>query len=281
MKVAVITDSGSNYYSENIRPEGLFCVSLQVIDADKGYREGQEITPKEVYELLAQGKMLKTSSPLVADVEAVVDDIIEQGYEMVFSVNITTGLSSTIQMVKMVCEQKGIKHDYFDCWTTARAQLECATKALKLFNEGKEIEVVKEELQTMADHSRTFVLPVDMKHLVKGGRITPLAGALAGFLKINPVLYLDEGTKGVNEVYKKVRTQRKAFEIVVSDMLEEGVDESYKICVTHVRDLEAGERMAAMIKEAIPNADYYLTDLVPVVGCHTGVGCVAVQYVKK
>lgn len=281
MKIAVLTDSGSNYYGEQIQKDGLFCVSLQVIDGDKGYREGQEITSLETYNLIEAGKMLKTSSPLVSDVEDVVDQIKEAGYDGLFGVNITSGLSSTINMVSMVAEQKGIKFDYFDCWTTARVQLQCALKAVEMFEDGKNFEEVKEVLQDMADHSKTFVIPVDMDHLIRGGRITPVAGKLAGLLKIVPVLYLNQETGGKNHSYKKVRTQKKAFATVIDDMLEEGVDENYKICVTHVKDEKAAQEVKEMILDKIPNADLYVVDLVPVVGVHTGLGCVALQYVKK
>lgn len=281
MKVAVITDSGSNYYGEKISKEGLFCVPLQVIDQDTGYREGIEITSLETYDLIDQGKMLKTSAPLVADIEKVVDEIIAAGYDAIFGVNITTGLSSTISTVTMICQQKEITYDYFDCFTTARVQLECAFKALDMFNQNKSVSEVKEALQVMIDHSNTFVIPVDMQHLVRGGRLTPIAAKLAGLLKIVPVLYLNEETKGRIESYKKVRTLKRAFETVIDEMVAEKVDETYKICVTHVKDSKAGQLFMKMLKERIPQADAYLVDLVSVVGVHTGLGCVATQYVKK
>lgn len=281
MKVAVLTDSGSNFFGENIVKEHLFCVPLQVIDHNKGYREGLEITSLETYDLIEQGKMLKTSAPLVGDIEEMVDHILELGYDAIFGVNITSGLSSTISTVSMVCEQKGVTYDYFDCWTTARVQLQCALKAVEMFNEQKSFEEVKQELQIMADHSKTFVIPVDMEHLVRGGRLTPLAARLAGFLKIIPILYLNQKTGGTNESYKKVRTLKKAFETVIQDMKDNHVDDTYKICVAHVKAKESGQQLYDMILEQIPNADIYLVDLVPVVGVHTGIGCVAMQYVKK
>ncbi|HHX53046.1 MAG TPA: DegV family protein [Erysipelothrix sp.] len=281
MKVAVLIDSGSNYYGENIVKDNLFCVPLQVIDGTKGYREGLEITSLETYDMIDEGKMLKTSGPLVGDIEEMVDHIIELGYDAIFGVNITTGLSSTISTVSMICNQKEVTYDYFDCWTTARVQLQCALKAVDMFNEGKSFSDVKEELQTMVNHSNTFVIPTDMDHLVRGGRLTPIAAKLAGLLKIVPVLYLNETTKGRIESFKKVRTFKKALETVIQDMIDEGVDETYKVCVVHVKDEKAGQLFFDMIKERIPQADAYLVDLVSVVGVHTGVGCVAMQYVKK
>lgn len=279
-KVAILIDSGSNYFAENIESNDIFCTSLQVVDGDKGYREGQEISSIETYHMIKEGKLLKTSSPLVSDVEDLVDSIIEKGYDAIFAVNITSGLSSTISMVSMVCNQKEISYDYFDCFTTARVQLECALRARDLFNQGEDIIEVKKQLQEMIDHSNTYVLPIDLKHLQRGGRLSPTAATVAGLLKIVPILYLNESTGGLIETMKKVRTMKKAIDQSIEDMIEHGVNENYKVCVAHVLDESLGQYVLDLIKERIPGVDIYLTDLVPVVGVHTGLGCIAMQYVK-
>ena len=44
MKAAVITDSGSDIYTQDVNLEGLFRVPFQVIDGDKVYLDGETIT---------------------------------------------------------------------------------------------------------------------------------------------------------------------------------------------------------------------------------------------
>ncbi len=281
MKTAVITDSGSNIYYEDLTiPEDLFVVPLQVIDGDKAYREGVEITIHETYQKIKEGKLLKTSLPLLGDIEAVFREIKDKGYEQIFAVPITSGLSSTIQAMQTVAQDFDIPFDVFDCYTTARVQLECAFKALEMFKTGSSNQEVHLKLRDMADHSITFVVPKDMDHLARGGRLTPLAAKLAGLLKISPILYLNKSTLGKIESYSKVRTMKKALGNVVDYFVEQGVDENYRICVTHVMDLEMGQTMVDLLKEKFHKTDIYLTDLISVVGVHTGIGCVALQYVK-
>lgn len=281
MKTAVVTDSGSNIYYEEIdKPNDLFTVPLQVIDGEKSYREGVEISILDTYNLIKDGKLLKTSLPILGDIEDLFKEIIAQGYDRIFAVPITSGLSSTISAMTTIAQQLDIDFDYFDCYTTARVQLECSLKAVEMFNEGKDIAEVKSVLKDFSDHSVTFVLPVDMNHLARGGRLTPLAAKLAGFLKINPVLYLNEETGGRIESYTKVRTMKRALQTVVDYFESHGVNEQYRICVTHVLDKVNGQALFDMLKEKFPLTDIYLTDLISVVGVHTGIGCLAVQYVK-
>lgn len=281
MKVAVVTDSGSNIYHEKIEIEGLYKVPLQVIDGEKGYREGIEITIDETYEMIAQGKMLKTSLPLVGDIVDLFTQLKAKGYDLIFGVPITTGLSSTIPAMVTAAQQVGIDFEYFDCYTTALVELECALGARTLFDQGASVELVKQRLQEAIDHSVTFVLPTDLMHLSRGGRLSPTAAKIAGLLKINPVLYLNESTKGKIENYQITRTMKKAQKVALEYFKEKGVGKGYRICVTHVRAEEEGKRFLAMVNESFPMAQAYLVDLISVVGVHTGIGCVATQFVKK
>ncbi len=281
MKVAVVTDSGSNIYHEKVTMEGLYKVPLQVIDGERGYREGIEITIDETYDMVAQGKMLKTSLPLVGDIVDLFTQLKEKGYQLIFGVPITTGLSSTIPAMVTAAKQVGIDFEYFDCYTTAMVQLECALGARRLFDKGASVELVKERLQEAIDHSVTFVLPTDLMHLSRGGRLAPTAAKIAGFLKINPVLYLNEETQGKIENYHLTRTMKRAQKMALDYFKEKGVGEGFRICVTHVKAIEDGQRFLAMVEEAFPKAEAYLVDLISVVGVHTGIGCVATQFIKK
>lgn len=281
MKIAVVTDSGSNIYHEKVEVAGVYKVPLQIIDGDKGYREGVEITIEDTYEMVFQGKMLKTSLPLVGDIVALFKQLKEEGYDMIFGVPITTGLSSTIPAMVSAARQVDIDFDYFDCYTTAMVQLECALGARKLFDQGASVELVKQRLQDAIDQSVTFVLPTDLMHLSRGGRLSPTAAKIAGMLKINPVLYLNEETEGRIESYQLTRTMRRAQKVALDYFRDKGVGEGYRICVTHVRALADGQRFLKMVEEAFPLAQAYLVDLISVVGVHTGIGCVATQFVKK
>lgn len=283
MKLAIITDSGCNYYQEKheIDHPDVYVVPLQVVDGDKGYRDGVETNPKHTYDLIKQGKLLKTSSPLMSDIEHMMQSLVEKGVTHVLSIPITAGLSSTSNAFDLVAKQHNLEITHVDCKATARIQYECVMSAQKMIQEGKTIEQIVSVLDQMIKQSCTFVLPVDMKHLSRSGRLTPMAATLASFLKISPILYLDTTTNGKIEQYKKVRTLKKAFSTVIDHFVEAGVDSSYKVCITHVNAIESGEEFMEMLQEKIPNADISFVDLVSVVGVHTGLGCVACQYIKK
>lgn len=280
MKIAVITDSGSNAFQEKVEMPGLYVLPLTITDDENTYLEGVNISVDETYELMAQGKLLKTSQPPLGLIEELFIRLKDE-YDLLFAVPITSGLSGCLSAMSATAKRFDIDFDFFDCYSTASNQLHLATSARKMFDQGMAVDKVKEILKESADNSVTFVLPVDMKHLVRGGRLTKRAATLAGLFKIVPVLIVNEGSGGKNDVFDKVRTLKRAEERVITYFREHGIGKGYRICVAHVRNQAEGENMVKRMEEAFPEADIYLTSLISTVGVHTGLGCVAFQYIKK
>lgn len=281
MKVAVVTDSGSNYREENYDVEGIYCVPLTITDDDKTYLMGEELSVMDCYQMVKEGKILKTSMPPVGRIELLFTQLKEEGYDAIFAVPICSGLSGCISAMITTAERVGILFEYIDCYSTASNQLYLTLTARKMLDNGTDIKEVKEVLQKAAEDSVTFVMPVDLNHLVKGGRLTKRTAILAGLLKISPITIVNKESGGTNDIYDKPRTLQRAEEKVIDYFREHGVGKGYRICVAHVLDINEGTHFYNMMKEAFPEAEIYLTDLVAAVGCHTGVGCVACQYIKK
>lgn len=281
MKVAVVTDSGSNIYHQNVKMEGLFALPLQIIDGNDVYLEGETISIHDTYELIAEGKMLKTSLPPVGRIEELFEQLKAEGYEMVFGVMITTGLSGTLSAMQTAAIRHDMPFEYVDCFSTASNQLHIATSARKLFDKQVPVEEVKRLCEIAVDDSVTFVLPVDLNHLARGGRITPMAARLGGFLNIKPVLKVARDTGGKNDAYDKVRTVRKSYQVVVDYFREHNVDENCLICVAYVKNREKGQDLYDLMHKEFPETEIFLTDLISTVGVHTGLDCVGLQYIRK
>lgn len=281
MKVAVVTDSGSNIYHQNIKMDGLYALPLQIIDGNEVYLEGETISIGDTYDLIAQGKLLKTSLPPIGRIEELFDQLKEEGVELIFGVMISSGLSSTLSAMHTAAERFEIAFDYVDCYATASNQLHLAISARKLFDIDTPVEEVKRLLEISVEDSVTFVIPDDLQHLARGGRITPMAAKLGGFLNIKPILKVAKDTGGKNDAYEKVRTMRKAYDVVIKYFKEHQVDENCLICIAHVQNKERGQQLFDLMQENFPTTEMFLTDLISTVGVHTGLNCVALQYIRK
>lgn len=281
MKIAFVSDSGTGKDVKTLALDGIYSVPLQVSDGNENFHDLEEISLDEVYTRMREGHMLATSLPALGKIEELFQQLKEQGYEMVFAVPICTGLSGTMNAMRMSAETIGLAFDYVDCHVTAVVQEYMIKCAKKLSEEGKPLDEIKQTLEAIVHTTNTLLLPDDLQHLKRGGRLTPLAAALGGLLKIKPILQINEKTSGKIDVLDKVRTMHKAMDKAIEMMKQDGVDHTYSITVAHADDEAEGIVLQDKLKAAFPDAEHHMIKLVSVVGVHTGRGCQAIQYFKK
>lgn len=88
----------------------------------------------------------------------------------------------------------------------------------------------------------------DLDHMKRGGRLTPMAAALGGLLKIKPILHIGKSTNGKVDVLDKVRTMTRAQDRVIKHLKELNVDSDYTFIVAHVDALDAAKNMHKRLK---------------------------------
>lgn len=280
MKIAFVTDSGTGKSVAQMQQDGIFSIPLQVSYDHTNYQDLEELGIDRVYELMREGHMLSTSLPSLGKIEALFTHLKDEGYEQIFAVPICTGLSGTIHAMEMCAKTVGIPFDYVDCHVTAVVQEYMIRLAKRLHEENKSLAAIKAILEDIVASANTWLLPDDLQHLKRGGRLTPLAATLGGLLKIKPILKINRETQGRIDVADKVRTMHKAMDKVITMMKAEGVGKGYSITVAHADDEIEASYYMAKIKEAFPDAKHQIIKLVSVVGVHTGRGCQALQYFK-
>ena len=282
MRVAFVTDTGTGATPNELLKEGIYGVPLQITIKDVTRLEGEEINVDEVYELLSKGVDLKTSLASMKRCEELFERLKQDGYDTIFAVPICSGLSGTINMMRVVAQEYDLAFEYFDCHVTAYVEHYMIVKAKQMYEDHKSLAEIKEYLEKVCDSTNTLLIPDDLKHLQKGGRLTPFAATLGGLLKIKPILQINKATLGKIDVLDKVRTMSKAMDKTLDNIKAHinGDGEGYCIAVTYVLCEDRAKDLLAKYKEAFPKAKFIFAPLVSVVGIHTGVGCLAIQYFK-
>ena len=280
MKTAIILDSGSYYYVDSLNEKGIFAVPLQIINGNDTYMESLEISIEDVNKLLFEKNVLKTSLPSLGMIEDLFNNIKNDGYDSVLVIPITSGISGTLNAMRTAAEFVGLKFNSIDCFTTAWIPQIIAIDARKKLNEGMEIEDVIASYDEMISKSDTFIIADDLSHLSRSGRLSPVAAALGGFLKIKPILHLNKSTDGVIDAFSKVRTMNKAIDTLIDHMKEQGVGDGYFIGIADVGAPDLRELTVNRIKSAFPTAKIVENQLISTVSVHIGIGSIAFQYAK-
>ncbi len=280
-KTAVLTDSGTGLTQKEAQEAGLFFLPLQVLHEDRQYLDGVSIQLHEVYDLLKQQAKLTTSMPPIGLVEETLTKIKEAGYDSIICIPITSGLSSSMALIQATAEEIGIKVHLIDCYSTCYLQRYLAMCAKQLADQGIAAEEIVKRLNDSIASSNTLIIPDDLQHLKSGGRLTPVAAALGGLLKIKPLLQLNQSCEGKIDVYDKVRTMSKAQEKAINTFVNEHVDGDYICSCLHTDALESGNALKEKLQAALPNTEIYFGYIGAVISVHTGIGCLGIQYMKK
>ena len=83
--------------------------------------------------------------------------------------------SGTINAMEMCARTVGLAFAYVDCHVTAVVQEYMIKTAKRLHEEGKTIQEIKDVLSRIVETTDTLLLPNDLQHLKRGGRLTPVS----------------------------------------------------------------------------------------------------------
>ena len=283
MKVAFITDSSCGIHPDKMKEKGIISLPLQIVlpDQENTLLDFVDAPLEKIYEYIEEGVMMSTSIPPLGLIQKTFKDLKKDGYEAVFCIPINPGLSSCFNALRLSAEEVGLQFIHVDVHTTAMLELYSIIRAKEMYDEGIEVGEIKRKIQDMADEAMTFVIPNDLDHLKKGGRLTPLAATLAGLLKIKPILKIDASCDGKIDVFDKIRTFNKAVDRVVKELEQRGVDENYIICIAHSNGMEHAQLTKEKLLEAFPNHRIEIVPLVSVISVHTGIDCIGIQAFKR
>ena len=105
-KIAILVDSGSDVPPELLERYHIFMIPLKILFNEGEYLDGVTIDAAEVYRRLPT-EIPKTSLPDGNQITEVLDRIYNEGYRQVLGICISSGLSGTCNMLRVVCEEYG------------------------------------------------------------------------------------------------------------------------------------------------------------------------------
>ena len=163
---------------------------------DNHYKDGVNLSKREFWHRLLNEKVIpKTAQPSPAEFRELYEELFDRGYEKIISVHVSSKLSGTQQAAKVAKEMTKREKDIYivDSKAVTFTQAHQALEAAKMAKEGKGIKEILENLDRLANVSKVYFAVNDLTYLEKGGRIGRASSIIGGFLKIRPVLKLEDG----------------------------------------------------------------------------------------
>lgn len=275
-KIAILVDSGSDVPSDFVKEHNIFVAPLKIIYKDREYEDRLDITPQQIYDRLGE-EIPKTSLPGSDRVTALFDEIVAQGYDTVLIITISTGLSGTHNMLRMMAEQYGkFEYHMVDTKNIGIGAGQQAMLAAQMLQEGKSLDAILDALKVSAEQSKVYFVLDTLEYLAKGGRIGKVSAILGGLLKLRPIISCN--TDGIYDTVAKVRGNVAALSKAISIAVEEAEKHvRYTVAVAHGSALEEANRVLEELKRRLPKCERFLkTDVSPALSVHTGPGLIGI-----
>ncbi len=272
MSIQIITDSTCDLDPAMIQGMSLVILPLSIIVGDQSYLDGETILLPEVYDMMRQGIVPKTAQIPYERTYNVFRSCLEEGNDVIY-ISFSSTMSGCFALAQMVAEELRAEFPnrniaVLDSKGGSGATGLIVLQALKMADSGYAFEVVKAEIEYMADHIEHIFSVDDIEWLAKGGRIPKFVGTIGNILSIRPILFVEKGCIAVQRV---IRGKKKAIQAVADKVITMAADfPAQLIAITHADDLPSAKALAELILRGLPNCKTTLCQIGAVLGVHLG-----------
>ncbi len=284
-RIGLMVDTASDMPQEYIDKYDVKTVNFMVTFGDESYIAKEEISNEEFYKKIKEtGIHPKTAqTPYQTLYDALLQNAKECETLLFFTLSSKgSGQCQTATLIAKELMEENPELDIRVIDTMAYSQYITAgvVYAAELIEQGLSAdEIVEKSVEYIRKWDACFVVD-DLNYLMKGGRINRATAVVGSMLDIKPALSVRDG---IIDTIAKIRGKKKVFKKMI-EIIEESegfVAEKTKIAIVHT-DEEAAKEFAKVIADAFGEDKIWMIEEIgPVIGAHTGPGCVAALYYKE
>lgn len=273
--VHIVTDSACDLTDDETARDGITVVPLSIRFGSDEYVDRVELSVDDFYSKMATSPSLpETAAPSPGAFENAFKDAAEAGADSVICINLSSGLSATIQSARTAAKAlEGIVDvRVIDSRSITGGLGTQVLEAARAAREGVAADDIVAMVTDMAEHTMVFGTLDTLDNLKKGGRIGNAQAMLGSMLSIKPIINI---SSGVVEEAAKPRTRRKAFEWLRKQIFDEPSISHLSIMHGMAPDIDA---FLDLIEPRFPRGSYRLGNIGAVIGSHGGPRVIGVCY---
>jgi len=284
MGVKIITDSAADLPVELLQAYDIDLIPLRVYDeAETEYLDGVTLESVTLLQKMREGAVYRTSLPSLETFQEKFVSYAKEGNPCIY-LAFSSELSGTYQSSVVIKEE--VKETYanldleiIDTKCASLGQGLVVLEAAKMAKDGASKEDILKRVDFLMSHMEHIFTVADLQYLVRGGRLSKVAGFIGGLLNIKPILNVEEGKLLPLE---KVRGKKKVLSRIVDIMEERGKDlKGQTIGMTHGDDLETAEALKSLITERFGCEVFIVNTIGAAIGAHTGPGVITLFFLNE
>ena len=287
-KYVLVTDSSCDLSEAMVRELDLSVLPLSFHIGETSYKDHpdrREMDPKDFYDRIRSGAMPTTSAVNPEEYIEHLTPFLEQGQD-VLVLAFSSGLSTTCQSAQIAAAELSERYPerkllVVDTLCASMGQgLLCWHAAQKRLA-GESMEAVRDWCEENKLRLCHWFTVDDLMHLKRGGRVSAATAVVGTMLQIKPVLHVDDEGRLIN--VSKARGRRASLDALVSKAGELATEPAAQrlMLISHSDCETDAQYVADQIKEKYGVQRIELNNIGPVIGSHTGPGCVALFFLGE
>ena len=275
MSVRIVTDSASDLTDEEAKLLGIKIVPLIIRFGDQELIDRTELGVDEFYtRMAASDDVPQTAAPAPGAFQSAFRDCFNEGAATVICVNISSGVSATMQAATAGAQALGDADvQIIDSRSVTGGLGTMAIAAARAARNGASAEEVVRIVEDLKSRTHVYAAVDTLENLKKGGRIGNAQALLGSVLSIKPLI---DFSSGVVEEAGRQRTRRKSL-LWLRDKLSESDDRAENLSVMHAQAPDIDDFLE-MLGELVEPSAIRVGPLGPVVASHAGPGVVGMCF---
>ena len=274
--IQILTDSCCDLPPDIIATHQIGVVPLNVFINDQAYKDGLNITPRDLFlEVEKTKKLPKTAAPSVAEVK----QLFESYPGDIIFISIGSRLSATYQSAVLATEllpDRRITIIDSNNLSTGIGQL--VMLAVELRSEGKPYQEIADTVLAARSSVKTSFIIDTLDYLYMGGRCSAMENVVGSLLRIHPVIEVKpDGTLGVKDKVRGSRT--KTLHAMLTDFERHILElNPRRVFITHTGCHADAEYLAKEIRKMVDVDEIIETTAGATVSSHCGPNTIGLIY---
>ena len=280
MNIKITADSTCDLSPELVAANNIQIIPLYIIKGGVSYRDGIDITPKDIFEYVDSGKELcGTAAVSVGDYTEIFTELRKE-YDAVIHFTISSEMSSCYQNAVMAAET--VDQVYVvDSRNLSTGIGQLALEACRMAREGMAPQDIKAECDRLAAKLDVSFILNTLVYLYKGGRCSAVAALGANLLGLKPCIEVKNGKMGVGKKYRgsleKVLAKYVEDKLADTDTLDDR-----RIFITFSTMPESCVKAAEdAVRRCFPFKEVLRTTAGSTISNHCGPACLGILFFRK
>lgn len=282
--IKIATDSTADIPKSFCEELNISVLPLTILDGEKEYRDGVDITPSEFYRIIDASKQLPVSSQVASVLYSeLFEETWKAGYTDLIQVTLNSKGSGTYQAAVLsrnlfyeehpeAREQLAIH--IIDSKTYSMAYGIGVIEGAQLVQTGASAQEVIAHIEDWLEHTRPVFVPLNLRCVKKSGRISPAAAFVGDAIGLKPLITFEDGEA---KIIGKARGERKAIAALMERcMKERRPGTNYAIVYgSNAEALDHLKEACAQIMDKPPIAEYQVGCVISI---NTGPNMIGILY---